>query len=114
MDPRKKAMTKRLQRVAPLQLGVVLAVLYGAISLIFVPFIALFSMFGAQTQNNSGFLAGGLLFTILIPILYAAGGFIGGLVAGAVYNLVAKWTGGIEFTLVEVPGTRSPLPLGVS
>jgi hypothetical protein len=96
-------MTKRLQRIAPLQLGIVLATFYGALALIFVPFIILFSLFGADSQSDTGFLAGGVLFVILIPLLYAAGGFVVGIIAAAVYNLIAKWTGGIEFTLADTP-----------
>lgn len=96
-------MTKRLQHIAPLQLGIVLATLYGIISLIFVPFIILISIFGAKTQNGSGFLAGGIVFIIFIPFIYALLGFIGGVITGFIYNLIAKWTGGIEFTLADVP-----------
>ena len=96
-------MTKRIQHIAPLQLGIVLAMLYGALSLIFVPFIILISLFGAQSQNGTGFFAGGMVFIILIPFLYAAAGFIGGVIAAAIYNLLAKWSGGIEFTLVDAP-----------
>jgi len=39
----------------------------------------------------------GLVFAVLAPILYGAMGFLVGALAGLVYNLVAKWTGGIEF-----------------
>ena len=40
---------------------------------------------------------------ILMPLLYAAMGFVFGVISGAVYNLVAKWTGGIEFTVTDAP-----------
>ena len=96
-------MTKRLQHIAPLQLGIVLAALYGAISLIFVPFILIFSAIGAKTGNSSGIFAGGMIFIIFIPVLYATMGFIGGIITAAIYNLLAKWTGGIEFTFVDPP-----------
>jgi len=96
-------MTKRLQHIAPLQLGIVLATLYGVLSLIFVPFALLASVLGAKSQNNFGFFAGGVVFIIFVPFLYAALGFIGGVIAAAVYNLIAKWSGGIEFTLADVP-----------
>ena len=96
-------MTKRLQHVAPVQLGIVLATLYGAFSLIFVPFFLLFSLLGFKSQQNVGFFAGGAVFIIFVPFLYAALGFIGGVIAAAIYNLVAKWSGGIEFTLADVP-----------
>ena len=77
-------MKKRIQHIAPLQLGIVLATLYGALSLICVPVIIFYSL-AAKSQNSSGFFAGGILFIILSPLLYAAAGFIGGIIAG--------WTG---------------------
>ena len=96
-------MTKRLQYVAPLQLGIVLAVLYGALSLIIVPFLLLATVLGAKSQDSGGFFAGGIFLIILFPLIYAAMGFIGGIISAAIYNLIAKWTGGIEFTLADAP-----------
>lgn len=95
-------MKKRLIHIAPLQNGLVLAVLYGAIYLILVPFIIIGSMIGSKTHGNAFGLVGGLMMALFIPILYAALGFIGGIIGAAVYNLVAKWTGGIEFTVADV------------
>jgi len=96
-------MTKRITRLAPLQFGVVLAALYGSLSLIFVPFILLFAFLGSRANgNHSGVLAGGF-FLIFLPILYAAMGFILGVIMAAIYNLIALWTGGIELTLDDAP-----------
>ncbi|MGA2030152.1 MAG: hypothetical protein ABSG87_08785 [Verrucomicrobiota bacterium] len=85
-------MKKRLTYVSPLQLGIVLGVLYGIIALIFVPFLLLATLFGAK----GGFIGG--IFAIFLPIIYAIAGFVGGIISAFVYNLVAKWTGGVEFT----------------
>ena len=90
-------MKKRLTNVSPLQLGIVLGVLYGIISLILVPFFLLGALFGARTGVV------GVGFAILLPIIYAVVGFIGGVITGFVYNLVAQWTGGIEFTTTDAP-----------
>ena len=87
-------MKKRLAYVSPLQLGIVLGVLYGIIALIFVPFILIAALFGIK--------GGGGIFAIFIPVIYAVVGFIGGVISAFVYNLVAKWTGGVEFTTEEV------------
>ena len=92
-------MNKRLTRVAPLQLGKVMAVLYGSISLIFVPFILIISMV-ASKAGDSHFP---MLFVIFIPIIYAAAGFIGGLLVAAIYNVIAGWTGGVHFTIEDAP-----------
>jgi hypothetical protein len=88
-------MKKRISRVSPLQQGIVLGVLYGLLSLIAVPFIIIASILG-----HGGV---GIIFAIFIPIIYAIAGFIAGVITALVYNLVAMWTGGIEFTLTDVP-----------
>jgi uncharacterized oligopeptide transporter (OPT) family protein len=89
-------MKKRLTYVDPLKLGIVLAVVYGVISLVIVPFFILGALFGPR---GSGF---GVILAIFFPIIYAIAGFIGGVLTAFVYNLVAKWTGGVEFTTEEV------------
>ena len=88
-------MKKRLTYVAPLQLGIVHAVLYGIISLILVPFLLIAALFG-----HGGFSA---ILIIFIPVIYAILGFIAGIIVAFIYNLVAKWTGGIEFVLTDAP-----------
>ena len=95
----------RIKRISPVQLGKMLAVIYGLISLIIVPFILAFSVIGALA-GASGRFGGfgpaalgagfGLVMILLLPLLYAAFGFIGGILGGFIYNLVAKWVGGIE------------------
>jgi hypothetical protein len=89
-------MKKRLTYVSPVQLGIVLALIYGVISLVAVPFLILGAVFGHAGP--------GILFMIFIPILYAILGFIGGIISAFVYNVVAKWTGGIEYIAAESPG----------
>ena len=89
-------MKKRLTHIDPLKLGIVLGVLYGVISLLIVPFFILGVLFGPK---GTGF---GVVLAIFLPIIYAVAGFIGGVISAFVYNLVAKWTGGVEFTTEEV------------
>ncbi len=100
-------MIKRISHISPLQLGTVLAVLYGTLAL--VVFVPLFLIIGLvvshlpQTANQQPMPAIGMVASAVIaPIFYAVFGFIGGVIAAFVYNLVAGWTGGIEFTLVDV------------
>lgn len=90
--------TKRLTRVAPLRAGMVLGILYGFIGLLVAPFIVLAAVAGKQ-------VGGGVVFAILLPVLYGAAGFIGGIIAAALYNLIATWTGGLEFDLSDAPPT---------
>jgi hypothetical protein len=72
-------------------------------------FISLFSMVGsAMAPRGSGF--GGMIFgaaaIIVLPIFYGLLGFIGTLIAAALYNWIAGFTGGIELELVTEPGER--------
>ena len=96
-------MKKRLKHIDPLQLGKVLAALYGCISLIIVPFIIIFALLAANSGHGSSFP--GIILLIFVPILYAAMGFIAGLITAALYNLLAAFTGGIHFTLEDLPPT---------
>ncbi len=107
-------MKKRVSYIDPVQLGKVLAVLYACLTLIFVPFVALAMLAGvfSQHQNNvmpgaGNMVAGGgiavmLVFVVLVPLFYALVGFIFGIISAFIYNLVAGWTGGVEFIVVDV------------
>ena len=101
-------MTKRLKRVSPLQLGIVAGIFYALFSLIIVPFLILAAIIAAIAPHpegtNNAMQAGigvgfGLVFAVLAPIIYGAMGFIFGALGGLIYNLVARWTGGIEFVV---------------
>lgn len=108
-------MKKRLSHVAPLQLGIVFALLYGLISLVLVLPMGFFfagrtMIAGTQAIHNTplatptlmGGIFGGVMM-ILFPLFQAAMGFVSGVIAAVVYNFVARWTGGIEFTLQDAP-----------
>ena len=81
-----------------------LAVVYGCMGLIFLPFFTLAGMLGAfaqHTRSHQGAPAavfGGLVLGmgIFMPIIYAVMGFVFGLIGAALYNLVARWIGGFE------------------
>jgi len=98
-------MKRRLTNVSPLKLGITLAVIYGIMSLVvLVPVFLIMSLAGAASARP-GAQALPVIFTgafvIFLPIMYAVVGFLGGVIAAFVYNIVAKWTGGIEFTTEE-------------
>jgi hypothetical protein len=89
---------RRLKRIAPLQLGKMLGVLYGILGLIFVPFFLLMTAMSSQmpSESRTGIVAMGAGFALFAPVLYALMGFIIGIIGALVYNLVAKFVGGIE------------------
>jgi hypothetical protein len=83
-----------------------LPLIYGVISLIFaVPIFLIMALAGAA-RAHTGAQAMPVIFSgvfiIFLPVIYAVLGFIGGVIMAFMYNLVAKWTGGVEFTTEEV------------
>jgi hypothetical protein len=94
-------MKKQLTYIAPLRAGIVLGVLYGLLGLVFVPFFLLAAVFGSKASGAGSAFFG--IFGLFFPVFYAVAGFIGGIIAAAIYNLVAKWTGGLEFEVQDVP-----------
>jgi hypothetical protein len=95
-------MKKQLTHIAPLRAGIVLGVLYGILSLIAVPFFLIVAIIGSKSGSPAPAVFG-IGFAIMLPVIYATVGFIGGIIAAAIYNLVAKWTGGLEFEVRDVP-----------
>jgi len=81
--------------LAGLFLGIFQAVLLSTISSSFGSFVGLrgFGGFGGLV----GFSA-----IILSPIIYAIVGFISGAISAALYNLMAKWVGGIQIEMEEL------------
>ena len=94
-------MKKQLTYVAPLRAGIVLAVLYGILALIFVPFFVLGALIGHRAGSSMPAIFG-LGFAIMMPVIYAVFGFIGGVLSAALYNVIAKLTGGFEFEVRDM------------
>jgi len=94
---------KLLTYVAPLRAGLVLAVLYAFFGLIFAPFFILIALIGKQSGGGFPAALGGVIGAIFFPVVYGIAGFLGGLIGAAVYNLVARWTGGLEFEFRDAP-----------
>lgn len=84
--------------------GKMLGLLYGVIGLIGGGIITLFSFFGSAFSNDGGSssIIFGIGAIILLPLVYGGLGFIGGLISGWIYNLVARIAGGIQIELVDV------------
>lgn len=75
-----------------------LAILYGLMGLVFLPIMLLFALLGSQlpAQQRAGVMAVGVGFMLFFPVIYAAMGFVFGVIGAWIYNIVAKWVGGIE------------------
>ena len=93
-----------IRRIDPVSAMKVCAVLYAVIGLIIGAILSLVSMVGimaAASQNLPR--AFGLIFgaaaIVIAPIFYGVIGAIGGLITAAVYNLIARFTGGLQIEL---------------
>ena len=109
-------MVSRLRHIAVVQFALVAAVLYALLGLIIglVWWLAIGPIMTSGMKamgtaaTTGGFMALGAFAVVLFPIFYGIAGFIGGLIYAALYNLVAGWTGGIEFTLDAAPAAVPP------
>jgi hypothetical protein len=88
-------MKVRLRNIAPLQAGKMSAAVYGLMSLIVCPFIILAALFAPRA---SGFP---IILAILLPVIYTVLGFVLGVIGAFIYNLIARWLGGVEMTFEE-------------
>jgi uncharacterized membrane protein len=85
-------MKVRILRFSPHQNAKVIAILMAVSSLIFaVPMMVITGIFAPK---EAGFP---FTMTILIPFFYLIFGYISVAISCLVYNLLAKYTGGIEF-----------------
>ena len=89
-------MRRRITRVAPVQLGKVFAVLYAIFSIPIALIMAVAASFGPPGQSMP------LMFIIAIPVIYVVFGFIFTAIAAWVYNLAARWTGGVEYVAQDM------------
>jgi hypothetical protein len=103
-------MKKQLKRIEPLSAGKVLGLVYFLGSFLFVPFFAVAMILPAlipQSANAGQPPAGvmvalGLGMMLIAPFFYGAMGFIAGCVSALIYNLVAKWIGGIQVEVENI------------
>jgi len=107
----------RIRRFGVVRTANLAGVLYLVLSLIFIlPFVIILAAAGPMSftdqsgrTTNIGFAP---LFLLLLPILYAIGGWIFTALMCLVYNLAARVTGGVEVQLVGdvQPTVRSDVP----
>ncbi len=81
-----------------------LAKIYALIMAVFGLIIGIFYGFGmmAPIGFSGGMMSGavaGFLFVILMPVFYGVLGFVSGAITALLYNMFAKWVGGVEVDL---------------
>ncbi len=99
-----------VRRIDPLSLAKVSAVLYALMGFILGCFFGLFSLLGIAADQGSEPPIAGLIFgagaVVVFPILYAVVGFLGSLLMAALYNVAARFIGGIELDLEDTTRSR--------
>lgn len=90
-------MKRQIRQVSAVQTAKVMALMYFVIGLIFFLIMGIFSAFmpGPRPPFATGFM-------LAMPFFYLIFGFVFTVISALVYNLVAKWTGGVEFTVEDV------------
>jgi hypothetical protein len=89
-------MQQQIVHIAPFQNAKVMACLYFVVTIPFVILFALFSMFAPGGRSF------GIVYMIFAPFLYALGAFVFSIIGAWIYNFVAKFVGGFEYTSNEV------------
>ena len=100
-------MAQRLKSVGVMSVAKTATVLYAGIGLIAGAVVWLITMAAPDLFTSSSIvggkalfgLAGGAVVLIVLPVVYGCVGFVIGLVASWLYNMVARITGGIEVSL---------------
>ena len=97
-------MTQQLRSIGAVSIAKILAVLYAVVGLLIGTVFFLIIVLGSMAGRPSDFGLQGGPFAFLLgvgsivffPICYALIGAIGGLIFAGIYNLVARYVGGIE------------------
>ena len=93
-------MSKQLSRIAPWQAGKLFAVMYFFLSLVFViPMILITAVAPMPVGPGIHFGVGALL---LLPFMYALAGLIFVPLGCWLYNIAAKFVGGLQITVTEI------------
>ncbi len=99
-----------IKSVGVLSVAKTMGALYAALGLLFLPFFLLIGLPGSMIPNQGGQnpFAGGMFFGLRAPVFYGVLGFIFGALGAFLYNLIAKWLGGIEVQL-QPTGAQSAI-----
>jgi hypothetical protein len=105
---------QKIRSVGVLSCAKMSCVIYGCLGLLFIPIALIAGLAGLASGQKGGMLGGIGLFAIAIlaPVFYAALGFVSGAISALVYNLAAKWMGGIEIQL-EAAAVVATHPAGL-
>lgn len=87
-----------IKAVGVLSVAKILGMIEACIGLLLMPIFLLMGLAGTLIGGERSPFTGmvGVIIAFMLPIVYGVIGFISGAIAAALYNLFAKWVGGIE------------------
>jgi hypothetical protein len=91
--------TKRLTRIGPWQAGKLFAVVYFLASLVFVIPLELVALLVPAPAGSKAHLSPA--FILMFPFMYALAALLFVPLGCWIYNIAAKWVGGLELTLAD-------------
>jgi hypothetical protein len=103
-----------VKSVGVLSVAKIMGLIYGCLGLIFAPVFLLIGLVGSLAGQQKTPFAGvfGIVFAILMPVIYGLMGFISGAIGGLLYNVFAKLVGGFELELDLRPSASlAPYPI---
>lgn len=92
-------MVFRVRHLGVAQLAKTMGVLDLLLGLVFAVCFFVIGSMAPGGEMAKAFPMGGIGVVILIPLMYAFFGYIIGALIAWLYNIVAGWTGGVEFDL---------------
>lgn len=90
-------MKKQITRISILQSSKLATILYFILGFLYVLIGIPMIIFGNDQLRIMGIVY------CAMPFLMAGIGFIFFVISAALYNLIAKWVGGMEFEVIDVP-----------
>jgi len=103
-----------LKSVGVMSVAKIMGLVYGCMGLIFAPFFLIFGLLASIGGQSKMPFAGvfGVMFAVLMPVLYGVTGFVTGALGAFLYNLFAKWVGGFELEMeIRSIGLVAPYPI---
>ena len=94
-------MKVQISRFSPHQNAKVFGVLTAVASLIFVVPVFLMFTFAPPTDPQGNSVEGPRMFLLFAPLIYLVLGYIMTVIMCALYNLLARFTGGLEYETRE-------------
>jgi apolipoprotein N-acyltransferase len=93
---------KKVRRVGVLSVTKMYAAVYGVLGLVFALVFIFASLVGyllASDKSYPGYVAAGII--VAMPLIYGILGLVSGFLIARIYNMVAKFLGGIEVELQD-------------